>query len=253
MIYDIITTGDVIMLKNKSITEEEKNYYEHHYMDFGTESIIYRSGPNSVIKIWKDKIISDEKKENKKSKIVRIDRKNILYIPKILQTISLDGICIGYETSYDEWNMSMLIAPLDRKDKIKYLKKTKEILAYFYSEGIIYSDVKNDNILINQKTGNISFCDMDNTRVEELPTDLPTYYTRKFVTEYGQEDDKLHSYVHNLFTLAEISGDNPVTVTEGIGLGNYDNLVGEEGKVLLKEMNKITSTYSGKYLIDFVK
>ena len=69
-------------LRNIKITAEEKLFYENHFMDLGTESIIYQNNPNTIIKIWKDEVIEglDEDKYQgmfrEKGKVILKQMKN---------------------------------------------------------------------------------------------------------------------------------------------------------------------------------
>ncbi len=240
-------------LKNIKITVSQKEYYETHYMDLGAESNIYQNKKNTIIKIWKDEVITEQQKENKKEKLVKMYERKLKYIPNIISTYSLGDSCIGYEMSYNKDDMAMLIAPLDKEGKIEVLKKMKAILQYFASEGVIYPDIKNDNILLNPKTGDITFCDIDNSKVDNLPVDLYPYYASRFNKRYGQEDSSLHSYMLNLYTLTELTNTWQDEVIEGISKDAYHDMFKEKGKTILKQMKKITPKYSGEYLIDYIK
>ena len=242
-----------MVLKNIKITAEQKAYYESHYMDLGKESNIYQNSPNTIIKIWKDEVITDSQKENKKDKLVKMYERKLKHIPTIISTYSLDDVCIGYEMSYDADDMPMLIAPLDKSGKLKALKEMKEILQYFADEGVIYPDIKNDNVLINYRTGIATFCDIDNSKVDDLPIDLYPTYAASFSKRYGQEDSTLHSYMLNLYTLTALTDAWQDEVIMGINQGEYQDIVTEKGKVILKQMKKITPTYTGEYLIDYIK
>lgn len=240
-------------LKNIKITAEQKAYYEANCIDLGAESNIYQNSPNTIIKIWKDEVISDAQKENKKEKLIKMYERKLKHIPTIISTYSLDDVCIGYEMSYDEDDMPMLIAPLDKSGKLKVLREMKEILQYFADEGVIYPDIKNDNILINHRTGIATFCDMDNSKVDNLPIDVYPTYAELFTERYGQEDSTLHSYMLNLYTLTALNDVWQDEAIMGINQDDYQNMVTEKGKVILKQMKKITPTYTGEYLIDYIK
>ena len=240
-------------LKNIKITAEQKAYYENHYMDLGMESHIYRNSPNTIIKLWKDEVITNSQKENKKNKLVKMYEKRLKHIPTIICTYSLYDVCVGYEMSYDEDDIPMLIAPLDRSSKLNTLKEMKSILQSFIDEGVIYPDIKNDNILINNRTGNLTFCDIDNSKIDSLPIDVYPHYAARFFKGYGQENSALHSYMLNLYTLTELTDTWQDEVIEGISQGEYQDMFIERGKVILKQMKKVTPKYTGEYLIDYIK
>lgn len=240
-------------LKDITITPRQKTYYEENIIDLGAESNIHKNSPTTIIKIWKDEVITKKEKNNKQKKLRKLHAKNIKYIPTILSTYSIKKQCVGYEMSFDELDIPMVLSPLTTSDKIIVLKQLKEILQYFSENGIIYPDLKNDNILINQKTSNITICDIDNSKVDNLPIELYPHYALQFVQDYQKEDKMLHSYMHNLYTLSELTDAWQDEVVENIQNGMYQDFFQPQGKKILKQMKKITPQYQGGYLIDYIK
>ena len=240
-------------LKDIKLAEEELSYYKQQYFDFGSESIIVRSHPDRIYKIWNDDI-PIQIRENKLKKIIAYYQKQIKYIPQITATLSSHGICSGYEMSFSEEDDVLLIAPIEKKERKEILQRGKEILSYFIREGIIYGDIKNDNILYNKRTKKLKFCDFDNTKYQDLPMDLQPEELSDFIKKYGSEDEKIHAYMYNLLTLQQLDSRDccNIEVLQGIYEDNYCEIVDEKGKVLLKEMKSINQNYSGEYLIDHI-
>lgn len=248
------------VLPNKELTEHELNYYRENYFDFGAESTIYRNDSNKIYKIWnqEEKESLEQFKgrtENKYQKIKRCHAENIRHIPRIYSTLSYQGTCIGYEQSFDEDDYILLIAPLDKEDRLEKEKQMLPILNYFTDLGIVYGDIKNDNILINRKTGAITFCDIDNIRYQEFPMDIVSSVLDRFINLCGSEDKKIHSYMHNLLTLEQLHP-NICSYEEVLGaiqLGEYDDFLEEKGKKLVKELHQVTPNYSGDYIVNYIK
>lgn len=250
----------MIQLPNIELSDEELAYHRNNYFDFGSESTICKVNHRQLYKIWKDDFLlsKDElaaRNERKIQKIISYHTKKIDYITHPIATLSNHGNGIGFAMNYSEDDEIFLICPFNRDEKLEILKDITEILDYFYNQGIIYGDIKNDNILINRKTKAKTFCDIDNSKVQDLPMDLLPEELEDFIARYGQEDDKIHAYMHNLLTLEQLDDDVCMhqEVIGKIGRNGYDTLVTESGKVLLKEMKKVTPQYSGEYIVNHIK
>lgn len=247
-------------LPNIELSDEELLYYKNNYCDFGSESIISKGENNQIYKIWKTaEIESTDKRlallDRKLRKVISYYKLKPKYCTLPTTTLTNRGICIGYGMENLADADILLISPLDRDERIEVLKKMPAILNCFSDQGIIYGDIKNDNILINRKTGSITFCDIDNSKIEEFSMEVYPQELENFITQYGQEDEKIHAYMHNLLTLEQL--DNEVCshheVIEKMKRNQYDDFVVESGKTLLKQMKRITPQYQKEYIINHVK
>lgn len=190
------------MIPNKAITRSE--FYElvdYQKLFSGGEATICESDtPYSVYKLFYHCSTPVAMPENKVKKIQMLYDMQPLHSVTPLCTISLDDVIVGYEMTSDVDLNKAQIAFLPFEEKKYFLEKTKEILEYFASLGIIYGDVEPRNILFNKQTGQILFCDMDNIAIGDLPMDLlPSH-----VQEYNASrpiDQNLHPYMHNIMTL----------------------------------------------------
>lgn len=248
-------------LGNINLTLQELKDYQKNYFDYGSECIIVRGHEeNKIFKLLTTDPESEESSklevfENKYQKILRLFQKQIKFLTLPTNTLSYNNYFIGYEMDYSLDDMNLIYAPLEDARKISILKDIRDILLYFNDQGIIYGDIKNDNILINAKNSALKFCDSDNIMYQGLPMDVVTDVVQRFQNEYGKLDEKLHSYMHNLLTLEEIDAgicDYPY-ILEKIKSGGYNDIVTPRGKIILKEMTHVTSNYSGSYLIDTLK
>ena len=88
----------------------------------------------------------------------------------------------------------MLLFPLTTEEKISYLRRIKLILNYFKRNGIIFADLKCDNILINRETGKIKFCDMDSIQIDNLKTSINEEFLLQ-AFKNGLLDEKVHVYL----------------------------------------------------------
>lgn len=248
------------MLPNLEIADEDIDFlFNDRRFDYGGESIICKGiRKNTAYKIYYDRkkqellMMSD----NKFEKIKRQYSHPLEHSVNPLRSITLLGELIGYEMPYDEDDVSLLDAILDQEDVLHCLKTTKSILEYYHSKDIIYGDVKDDNILINKKTGEIKFCDMDNVLMQELPIDVMSAELATFFDEVNKADPIADHYMHNILTLYKLSyrKNNNEQIAKMIRQGTITELPTDDkkAKCIVKQMKDL-STYQGGYLIDYVK
>ena len=184
------------MIPNKKITLEE--FYDittWNKITFGGEAIICESdNPYSLYKLFTNLDKPKPMGKNKEKKI------------ELLYELSPDFI-IGYEMTTDFELKSYKPYQLSSEELKYFLTKTKEILEYFSSLGIIYGDVEFRNILFNKNTGDIKFCDMDNISINNLSMDVTPLNLQPY-EEVKKIDSNVHPYMHNLMTLKSLGMDS---------------------------------------------
>lgn len=190
------------MIPNKQITRDEfYRLVDYQKLYSGGEANICEADtPFSVYKLFYHCSTPVAMPENKVKKISRLYDEQVKHSVYPLCTISLDDVIVGYEMTSDIDLNKAQINFLPFEEKKYFLEKTKEILEYFSSLGIIYGDVEPRNILFDRNTGRIEFCDMDNIAWDDLPMDLLPNH----VVDYNAArpiDKNLHPYMHNLMTL----------------------------------------------------
>lgn len=256
-------------LPNINIDSRNLNRLFMTQLSSGGEAIITRSfQPNTLFKIFADYNVqrrSDsfgvpfrtdkiEMSDNKLKKIKRLYEMQLEHSVKPISTLSMNGKLIGYEMTYDENNKSFSSANLSREETIKALEESRKILEYFKEHDITYGDVNSGNILVNRITGQISFCDIDNMRIGQLPIDVKG----KNATIYGilgGKEENLDAYMHNIMTLYEFGPKDfsflfsPVSE---IVTKDYSDILFEESKKTLKSMEE-PRTFNGEYIIQYIK
>ena len=187
------------MLPNKELTLKEfEQIINYNRFDFGGEAVICET--DNAYSLYKIFTHMQEPKTMKKSKVRKIELLHKIqpeYCIAPLRTISLSGKIIGYEMTTDPNLETYKLYQLTNEELRYFLTKTKEILEYFSSLGIIYGDINYRNILFNRDTGEIKFCDMDNIAWDDLPMDLLPNH----VVDYNTArpiDKNLHPYMHNM-------------------------------------------------------
>lgn len=261
------------LLRDIKLTSTEvDDLMKNQRFSIGGESVICHSdNPRTLYKIfavprYNRTII--EMPENKFSKVKELYQKKLKSSVQPVSTISMDGRLIGYEMTYDPSFISLEKANLSRKETIKVLKKTRDILLYFDSQDVTYSDIKSDNILVNPKTKEVMFCDMDNTRIGQYPVDIKCFNLMRFYEIYGKIDNVVQAYMHNLLTLEQLGFKDEMMITcdqlHGGAAANYHNIVlalrrGERPTRFKQKaqetFDSMTSptTFNGEYVIQYVK
>ena len=210
------------MLPSIELSKEQLLRLNDKTINYGGESIIVRPDiPNTVFKLYKESITAAERK-NKTKKLELIRKRKTSFITQPKGVILSDKKIIGHlhnvnllpdlkkqiktgtkkssKYDYDREDISMLLAPLTIEEKLSYLKRIKLILDYFKRRGIIYPDLKSDNVLLNQRNGRIKFCDIDSIQIDGLKTNMEEEYIIPFLKK-GLLDESVHIYLHNLMTI----------------------------------------------------
>lgn len=190
------------MIPNKRITEDQFfDLIAYQKLTSGGEATICESDtPFSMYKLFSSKYTPIAMPESKVQKISALYDMKVKNSVQPICTVSLNDIIVGYEMSSDVGLRKTETYFLDPQEKLYFLNKTKEILEYFTSLGIIYGDVEPRNILFNRENGDIQFCDMDNIALNGIPMDI----LPNGVLEYSASrpiDQNIHPYMHNIMTL----------------------------------------------------
>lgn len=189
-------------MKNIELPEQLIRIAKRDWFRYGTESYIYKVDSNSIYKIFKtDK---QEILENKLMKLIKLNKLKIEFLTNPIVTLSYKGQFIGYEMNYNEDDIQWFNTVLTLEEKKEYLKSLKEKLLVLEEYGILYPDIKDDNLLINRKTGKLNFCDIDNVQIDGLRVDVVQYISNYLRKENSLFDSGIHAFMHNLYTLEQL-------------------------------------------------
>ena len=171
---------------------------------------------------------------------------------RVTRTISHEGIFMGYEmiSSYPQYPLDT--NPLYVENIIPYLKRLRDILEDYHKHGIVFGDVKANNILQNQEFDIISFCDVDNIQIGNLPIDLPNFSIQRFQDENGIVNEAVDHYMFNLLTLSELFYGSTFykNVEEKIRKGNFPDGLNQESYKILTKMAECKTKCPTGYIID---
>ena len=243
------------MLRNIKLTREEVLILRSKRFDFGGESVIAKSdSPDMIFKLYRESVTPEER-ENKHKKLELVTDRKIKFIAQPQAVLTSEGQIVGHAFDYDIDDMPMFIAPLSVKDKLFYFRQIKMILNYFRRNGIIFADLKCDNILINPKTGRLRFCDIDSIQIDDLKTSIHEDYLSQFFRD-GMVDERIHVYLHNLMLLVELLVDqssDAEDALETIDLERVRKAFNLECQKIIETIVKRKSNYHDLFLIDGIK
>ena len=192
---------------NLTRREYEKLIRSSHFND-GAESVICKTPQKDTLyKLFDYETEWDPELayQNKKEKIIRLYNNPISYSVLPISLIDVDGIFAGYEMTYDRKDVAVSQLDLTFEQKISYLEKVRKILTYYERLGIVYGDIKSHNTLINRRTGQVKFCDIDNINIGDNPIDVMTEELFDFTDERDSIDSMADIYMYNLLTLEQIA------------------------------------------------
>lgn len=236
------------MIPNKEITK--KQFFEliiNNKLTFGGEAIICQSdNPYSLYKIFSKAGQPKPMEKNKEMKINYLYETKPDFCIQPINTISLDDIIIGYEMTADPRLKSYESYQLSSEELKYFLIKTRNILEYFSSLGIIYGDIKLSNILFNRDTGDIQFCDMDNIALNNNPMDLIPSTIQSY-HDSRSLDVNIHPYMHNIMTLHVLDFD--VYLTSKNKLRHYF----KRQAIKTIESMKDPKNFDNQYIIQHLK
>ena len=240
------------MLPSLELSKEQLLRLSDKTINYGGESIIVRPDiPNTVFKLYKESITEEERK-NKTKKLELVRQRKTGFITQPKSVILCDEKIIGHSFNYDREDISMLLYPLTTEEKISYLKRIKVILDYFKRRGIIYPDLKSDNILLNQRNGRIKFCDIDSVQIDELKSNIEEEYIIPFLKK-GLLDERIHIYLHNLMTIDMLltnTSDSYLEAIREIDLDKVKACFNKECQEIIRCIVNQEGNYQDLYLID---
>lgn len=245
-------------MPNIELTDKELELLiEESKFDYGGEAMVLKNNnPHTLYKIFTvpGTDIEAEMDDNKYRKILRLYEHPLEGMISPLSTISNRGKLIGYEMTYDEEDESLINVIMPDAERIHFLHETKDILQYFATQDVTYGDVKDDNVLVNRRTGKAKFCDIDNIRLQELPIDIMGHGLTEYFEVIGKIDEKADAYMHNLLTLEQLKYNNLSHRTIINRLATNPLMVefpDEAAKIFLSLAEP--QNFNGEYAIQYIK
>lgn len=254
-------------LPNTELTQQDIERICNNPFQTGGEAVIATTDkPNSLYKIFIDYedydavdelgLVSTEAitdmSDNKFSKIKKLYAMQLEHSIKPLSTLTQNGRLVGYEMSFDPLDTSLDKKTLTHSEKIHCLTETKRILEYFATKDIVYGDVANRNILINQATGQVTFCDIDNIQLNQYPIDIMSTELENYFYVRGI-DESTDTYMHNLLTIAQIDNwGSYEVILNAIGNRQYPDGFKRQARKTFKSMES-PETSNGETLLQYVK
>lgn len=230
---------------------------EDNKFDYGGEAIVCRNNnPHTLYKIFThpDTDVASQLSENKLRKIEWLYQHGLEDTVLPIATLSNRGILIGYEMTFDEDDEALINSILTEEEKLHYLHKSSDILRYYHDLGIVYGDIKDDNVLINQRTKKAKFCDVDNMQIGNYPIDIMGHGLHEYFDEVGIIDEKADAFMHNLLFLEQLkyNGLSHKAILTRLKTNPYLVEFPEEAQRVISSLNN-PKNFSGEYAISYVK
>ena len=235
------------MANIKMSSEQLRHLIYGERVNIGAEAAICETGKcSSLYKIFVDYNKPRPMGESKEKKIEFLYDNPIEYSVRPISMVSLEDVIVGYEMTTDYSFDTYKLYQLSPQELICFLKRTKYILEYFESKGIIYGDLAPRNILLNRETGEIQFCDMDNIQVNGIEMEKVPSALFAYLADEGKEKN-IHAFVHNKMTLEAFNMDEFYS-------SDYEvrKLFSAKGVETLHSMRN-PKDFNGEYLISHLK
>lgn len=237
-----------------------KEILELEIINGGEEAVITKSHrPGTLYKMFDYDFLPDDEldeiyvnKENTLNYIFNMP--NLEYSVLPLSRIVSYGEFIGYEMTYDSKDISLESALLCENDKIKALRRIQFILEYYFGRGIIYADVRSDNILINRLTKAIKFCDIDNVLVKSSKLDLLPKEAWEFIEKKEHIDSTVSMYMYNLLVFEQLAyhGENYQEILKTLKSGDIPNCFDNRVEQVINDMLE-PREFQGESVLPYVK
>lgn len=189
--------------------------------------------------------------DNKLQKIIALYNDANEDFVQPIATLSYRGKLIGYEMTYDHNDLSMLhqhSQSESREALISILDSSKDILLRLAQKDIIYGDIARRNVLVNQKTGKVKLCDVDNVQYGEYPIDVKNVFVKTY-ERLRKIDPSVDAFLHNLMTLSALDYDLDACLDDE---AYFSERFTKEAIPVIKTFEDLT-TFSGEYLVQYVK
>lgn len=226
--------------------EEYHKVLKRRKISGGEADIYYSENLHTAYKIFSNSKLEGHMSENKAKKLALLYQKPLDHCTRPVSTLSVNGILVGYELTYDNDDKTFLPIYLSRSDLIHYLEESKNILEFFASQGIIYGDVATRNILINRSTGNLKFCDMDNISINNYPIDMFSRELENYRQVWGI-NQQADIYMHNIMCLNSFDID-----LYNYCKGHFSFFFEEAAEDIVSNMQNVKK-FNGKSIVSYIK
>lgn len=236
------------LMPNTKLTEQQfKDIILHRKLYYGSEAIICDTNNyGTLYKLFSKHNEPQAMGDNKEKKVVELYQRKLKYSARPISTISVNDMIVGYEMTTDYDYDAYKLYQLSIDEIIQILKKSREVLEYFLSEGIIYVDVAPRNILFNRDNGEIMFCDMDNTKINDCSVDKLPFSLIEYDDMRGI-DSNASAYAHNYMTLQTFELDTYIATSSVLKA-----IFTKPAKKIIKTMRN-PKQFNGEYLVDYLK
>jgi len=188
--------------------------------------------------------------ENKEKKVEYLSSITLPNQVQIYSSVKLEGEFIGYMMNEAINYEPFCFNTYSLEQKIIFLNKLKKQLTRFHELGIVFGDLKSDNVLSHQTNYKLgAICDLDNMKINDYRIDVMSPYMDEFLYQYGIVDENLDWYVLNLLTLEAVHKLDLTTYAAYEETRNFMDKYRGKSEALRK-MQMIRTDFNGDLLLD---
>lgn len=197
------------MLPEEVLNQEELKWLKDNFTTYGSEATVTKID-EFAYKVFRPDFGLDEPtldnvenvRANKLQKLCYLYEQGSQFPNKFIPITYLkhNNRFVGYKGLWLS-ETPMEFATLTVNQKLRFLKAIRNKLLEFHKMGIIYGDLKDDNIFLNFFNGDVSFVDIDNMQINKWPMDSLSRTAAFFTETHGCVDTVLDSYMFNLLTI----------------------------------------------------
>ncbi len=241
------------------LTDQELDLMiEDGRFNYGGEAIVcHGNNPNTCFKLFHmpGATCVTYMSDNKEQKLTKLYNHPI---PGLLVPISLVSNrrnIIGYEMPYSSTCDSILDTILTPEERLSCLYQTKAILERLPYYECVYGDLKSDNVLYDQKTGKVVFCDVDNIQLGPYKMDIYGTGVDTYMRATGRIDEKTDVFSHNLFTLEQLFYRDESfgeIMTHIYQMDIQHRLQDARAREIINSM-RYPETFKGEYVLEYTK
>lgn len=210
----------------------------------GGESKLYafvdRDGDYKLFKMFLFNF--EDERKTKEEMIKKVYERAFSENIKIYDLVYYDNTFLGYIMNL-KLNSRKLSQynDLPEAEKLLFLKSLRNELDQFHDRGVVYGDIKEDNIQVSNRKNNYDVCfsDIDNVFIDDMKPSWIRTDIKKYIDQVGYVDFKLDSYMFNLLTMRFLNMNSKELSCKE-----------EEINKIKSEMNNLDSNYSGEYIVD---
>ena len=205
-------------LEEVKLEESAYRFSLNNVINYGAESVLTLGrSKDTVFKLFHPDYLLDPRIGERKEKKIKLLAQaesvgEISFFPKIVAALTYDDDFVGYEMTFSDEDNSLDLMKdyLSRDEMIKVLRDLKKEIICLNSHPlkIVYGDLGDTNVLVNQNDFTVSLCDVDNVSILGMGFEVMRPIQEEYLKKHkGKITPRLDMYMHNVLTRDLIFGE----------------------------------------------